>query len=104
MTENPLLAAWAAICAAPVVGPVGHHITCLAGPAHPLPVHRGGLVAPPWVTLHGCDVAVLHATYSARIVLDRRGEDRECHIGRLRRLRLVKGSRPTLVSSLAETG
>jgi hypothetical protein len=81
MTANPLLATWAAIATQRVIGRVGHHVTHQAGPAHP----TGH--APKWVTSQGVNLAALHAAYSATVVHDRRGEDRECSIGRIRRVK-----------------
>lgn len=72
MIASASLVAWAAIVDAPVLGRVGHHRTYDAGPAHPIG-H-----APAWVTAQGCDLARLHATHSAYVVHECRGEALEC--------------------------
>ena len=73
MTAPALLAAWAAIVAAPVIGRVGHHRTHQAGPAHP----QG--YAPAWARgRHGCDLAALHAAHVATLLHDRPIEAATC--------------------------
>jgi hypothetical protein len=72
---------WAAICDAPVIGRVGHRRTHEGGQAHPLG-H-----APAWVTPRGCDLGALHAAHSAHVVVDRRGEHRECAVSSARVLK-----------------
>lgn len=84
MRTNPDLAVWQAICAAPVVGAVGHRRTQAPGPAHPT------RHPPAWVTPHGCDLALLHVAHIAHVVHDRRGEDRECTVGHARPMRRVR--------------
>jgi hypothetical protein len=106
MTSNPLLPTWAAIVAHSVIagraeapaervpeirrGTIGHRLTQPAGPAHP----QGH--APRWVTARGVDLQALHAAHSALVVHDRRGEDRECQVGKIHhvkpRRRVVKGN------------
>lgn len=108
MTTNPVLAIWDAICQASVIGTVGHRLTQSAGPAHPVrrKNSQGEYIDPPppaWVTDRGCDLVALHASHSATVIHDRRGEDRECGIGAIRRMRLVKRGRSGRVVPIRRT-
>lgn len=88
---------WAAICAAPVIGRVGHRRTYEGGPAHPQ------TPAPAWVTLRGVDLAVLHLAHSAHVVVERRGEHRECAVSSARVLRPRRLRRPANVIPIRKT-
>lgn len=102
------LEVWAAVCDQPVVvgraavpgdavpemrrGRVGHRLTQPGGPAHPIRRKNDqdeyiDPPAPAWVTPHGCDLGALHAAHSAHVVVDRRGEHRECAVGTVRRVK-----------------
>lgn len=48
----------------------GHTRVFRPGPCHPLPVERGGMKPPAWVTERGCDVKRLHAAHRARLEAD----------------------------------
>lgn len=89
---------WAAICDAPVIGCVGHRRTQEPGPAHP-----SGPGAPAWVTARGCDLGALHAAHSAHVVVERRGEHRECAVSSARVLRPRRLRRPANVIPIRKT-
>lgn len=93
------LEVWAAICEKPVVlgraavlgdavpetrrGKTGHRLTHAGGQANPIrrTNEAGEYIDPPapaWVTPRGCDLGALHAAHSAYVIVDRRGEHREC--------------------------
>jgi hypothetical protein len=70
MTPNPRLPIWQAICAAPVIGQIGHHVTQAGGQAHPTT-----RPAPAWVTPTGCALRLLQVAYAAHCVSSVRVED-----------------------------
>ena len=59
---------WARVCAAPVIGRTGYHLTYPGGPAH----STRGI---PWATSKGVSLRLLHGAYTASRVAEARYTD-----------------------------